>query len=146
MVGGVTPGKGGQEAAGLPVFNTVEEAVTQTGADATMIFVPPPFAADAILEAIAADIKVVIAVTEGIPVMDMVRVYEAAKASNSVLVGPNCPGVITAEECNTKRSGKPQTWGSVKPLAWALVATRSLELPSSTSCKCSKTMMKPNRF
>ena len=99
MVGGVTPGKGGQEAAGLPVFNTVEEAVTQTGADATMIFVPPPFAADAILEAIAADIKVVIAITEGIPVMDMVRVYEAAKASNSDLVGPNCPGVITAEEC-----------------------------------------------
>ena len=99
MVGGVTPGKGGQEVAGLPVYNTVEEAVTQTGADATMIFVPPPFAADAILEAIAADIKVVIAVTEGIPVMDMVRVYEAAKASNSVLVGPNCPGVITAEEC-----------------------------------------------
>ena len=99
MVGGVTPGKGGQEVAGLPVYNTVEEAVAQTGADATMIFVPPPFAADAILEAIAADIKVVIAVTEGIPVMDMVRVYEAAKASNSVLVGPNCPGVITAEEC-----------------------------------------------
>jgi len=99
MVGGVTPGKGGQEVAGLPVYDTVEEAVKQTGADATMIFVPPPFAADAILEAIASEIKVVIAVTEGIPVMDMVRVYEAAKASNSVLVGPNCPGVITAEEC-----------------------------------------------
>ncbi|MDG1874840.1 MAG: succinate--CoA ligase subunit alpha [Mariniblastus sp.] len=99
MVGGVTPGKGGQEVAGLPVFDTVSEAVEQTGADATMIFVPPPFAADAILEAIDAGIKVVIAVTEGVPVIDMVRVYESAKNSNSVLVGPNCPGVITADEC-----------------------------------------------
>ncbi len=99
MVGGVTPGKGGQTVQGLPVFDTVVEAVQQTGADATMIFVPPPFAADAILEALAAEIKVVIAVTEGIPVLDMVRVSEAAKNSNSVLVGPNCPGVITADEC-----------------------------------------------
>jgi len=99
MVGGVTPGKGGQEIAGLPVFDTVAEAKEQTGADATMIFVPPPFAADAILEAIDAGIKVVIAVTEGVPVIDMVRVYEAAKNSDSVLVGPNCPGVITADEC-----------------------------------------------
>ena len=99
MVGGVTPGKGGQEVAGLPVFDTVEEAKEQTGANATMIFVPPPFAADAILEAIDAGIEVVIAVTEGVPVIDMVRVYEAAENSNSVLVGPNCPGVITADEC-----------------------------------------------
>ena len=99
MVGGVTPGKGGQTVAGLPVFDTVEESVAQTGADATMIFVPPPFAADAILEAIAAKIPVVIAVTEGIPVLDMVRVYRAAKEAGIVLVGPNCPGVITAEEC-----------------------------------------------
>ncbi|MEL7500308.1 MAG: succinate--CoA ligase subunit alpha [Planctomycetota bacterium] len=99
MVGGVTPGKGGQEVAGLPVFDTVEEAVAQTGANATMIFVPPPFAADAILEAIDAKIEVVIAVTEGIPVMDMIRVNEAAEASSSTLVGPNCPGVITPEEC-----------------------------------------------
>lgn len=99
MVGGVTPGKGGQEVAGLPVFDTVQEAVQQTGANATMIFVPPPFAADAILEAIDAGIEVVIAVTEGIPVMDMVRVYEAAENSSSTLVGPNCPGVITPEEC-----------------------------------------------
>ncbi len=99
MVGGVTPGKGGQTVQGLPVFDTVDEAVAQTGADATMIFVPPAFAADAILEAIDSGIKVVIAVTEGIPVLDMVRVYEAAKASDSVLVGPNCPGVITADEC-----------------------------------------------
>ena len=86
MVGGVTPGKGGQTVQGLPVFDTVDEAIAQTGADATMIFVPPAFAADAILEAIDGGIKVVIAVTEGIPVLDMVRVYEAAKASDSVLV------------------------------------------------------------
>jgi succinyl-CoA synthetase alpha subunit len=99
MVGGVTPGKGGQSAAGLPVFDTVEEAVQQTGADATMIFVPPPFAADAILEAIAAKIPVICAITEGIPVLDMVRVYQASKEAGVVLVGPNCPGVITAEEC-----------------------------------------------
>jgi succinyl-CoA synthetase alpha subunit len=99
MVGGVTPGKAGQEVAGLPVFDTVEEAVKQTGATATMIFVPPPFAADAILEAIDAEVDVVIAVTEGVPVIDMVRVYEAAENSKSVLVGPNCPGVITADEC-----------------------------------------------
>jgi len=99
MVGGVTPGKAGQTVAGLPVFDTVEEARLQTGANATMIFVPPPFAADAILEAIDAEIEVVIAVTEGVPVIDMVRVYEAAKKSRSVLIGPNCPGVITAEEC-----------------------------------------------
>ena len=99
MVGCVTPGKGGQSAAGLPVFDTVEEAVQQTGADATMIFVPPPFAADAILEAIAAKIPVICAITEGIPVLDMVRVYQASKEAGVVLVGPNCPGVITAEEC-----------------------------------------------
>ena len=99
MVGGVTPGKGGQEVAGLPVFDTVQEAVAETGANATMIFVPPPFAADAILEAIDAGIEVVIAVTEGVPVIDMVRVYEAANASDSTLVGPNCPGVITPDEC-----------------------------------------------
>ncbi len=99
MVGGVTPGKGGQTVLGLPVFDTCIEAVAETGANATMIFVPPPFAADAILEAIDAEIPVVIAVTEGIPVLDMVRVYEAAQKSNCVLVGPNCPGVITADEC-----------------------------------------------
>lgn len=99
MVGGVTPGKGGQTIAELPVFDTVGEAVEQTGADATMIFVPPPFAADAILEALDAGIKIVIAITEGIPVLDMVRVYEAASQSDSILVGPNCPGVITPDEC-----------------------------------------------
>ena len=99
MVGGVTPGKGGQKLDNLPVFDTCVEAVDATGADATMIFVPPPFAADAILEAIDARIKTIIAVTEGVPVIDMVRVKQAIDASDSVLVGPNCPGVITADEC-----------------------------------------------
>ena len=99
MVGGVTPGKGGESVDGVPVFDTVMEAVKQTGADATMIFVPPAFTADAILEAIDAGIKTVVAITEGVPVIDMVRVYEIVKRSNSVLIGPNCPGVITPEEC-----------------------------------------------
>jgi succinyl-CoA synthetase alpha subunit len=99
MVGGVTPGKGGQVAEGLPVFDTVIEAKERTGCNATMIFVPPAFAADAILEAIDAELDVVIAVTEGVPALDMVRVYERVKRSRSILVGPNCPGVITPGEC-----------------------------------------------
>lgn len=99
MVGGVTPGKGGETVEGLPVFDTVAEAVEKTGANATMIFVPAAFTADAILEAVDAGIGVVIAVTEGVPVLDMARAYEVVKRSNSVLVGPNCPGVITPEEC-----------------------------------------------
>jgi succinyl-CoA synthetase alpha subunit len=99
MVGGVTPGKGGQTFEGIPVFDTVSEAVEKTGANATMIFVPPAFAADAILEAVDAGIEVICAITEGIPVLDMVEVYEKVKASKSRLVGPNCPGVITPGEC-----------------------------------------------
>ncbi len=99
MVGGVTPGKGGETVAGLPVFDTVAEAVEKTGANATMIFVPPPFAADAILEAVGAGIDVVVAITEGIPVLDMARVLPVVKASKSVLIGPNCPGVITPAQC-----------------------------------------------
>ena len=99
MVGGVTPGKGGETIADLPVFNTVAEARDATGANATMIFVPPPFAADAILEAVAAEIELVIAVTEGIPVLDMARVLPAVETSKSRLVGPNCPGVITPGQC-----------------------------------------------
>ena len=99
MVGGVTPGRGGEQVLGLPVFDTVREAVKQTGADATMIFVPPAGAADAILEAADAGIKVIIAVTEGVPVLDMARAYKIVKQTNSVLIGPNCPGVITPEEC-----------------------------------------------
>lgn len=99
MVGGVTPGKGGQTVEGLPVFDTVEEAVKETGANATMIFVPPPFTADAILEAVDAGIEVICAITEGVPVLDMVPVYDIVKKGKSVLIGPNCPGVITPEEC-----------------------------------------------
>ena len=101
MVGGVTPGKGGtKDANGLPVFDTVRQAVDATGADATMIFVPPPFAADAIMEAADAGIAVIVAITEGIPVLDMVKVREFIKdRSKSVLIGPNCPGVITPGEC-----------------------------------------------
>ena len=99
MVGGVTPGKGGETIADLPVFNTVAEARDVTGANATMIFVPPPFAADAILEAVAAEIELVIAVTEGIPVLDMARVLPVFENSKSRLVGPNCPGVITPGQC-----------------------------------------------
>jgi succinyl-CoA synthetase alpha subunit len=99
MVGGVTPGKAGEKVEGLPVFDTVAEAVAETGADATMIFVPPAFTADAILEAIDAGIKVVVAITEGVPVLDMARIYDRVRRSDSVLVGPNCPGVITPGEC-----------------------------------------------
>ena len=99
MVGGVTPGKGGQKAAGLPVFNTMVDAVEQTGANASVIYVPPPFAADAILEAIDAKIELIIAITEGIPVQDMIPVKEALKHSASRLIGPNCPGVISPGKC-----------------------------------------------
>lgn len=99
MVGGVTPGKGGTSHLNLPVFNTVEEAVCTTGANASVIYVPPPFAADSILEAINAKIPLVICITEGIPVLDMVRVKRALIGSGTRLIGPNCPGVITPDEC-----------------------------------------------
>src|SRR5277367_3874964 len=101
MVGGVTPGKGGtKDDNGLPVFNTVREAVNATGANATMIFVPPPFAADSIMEAADADIPVICAITEGIPVLDMVKAKAFLKDHPKVkLIGPNCPGVITPGEC-----------------------------------------------
>ncbi|HET7718227.1 MAG TPA: succinate--CoA ligase subunit alpha, partial [Bauldia sp.] len=99
MVGGVSPGKGGQIHLGLPVFDTVAEAKAATDADATVIYVPPPFAADAILEAIDAEIPLIVCITEGIPVLDMVKVKRALGGSKSRLVGPNCPGVMTAGEC-----------------------------------------------
>ena len=99
MVGGVTPGKGGTTHIGLPVFNTVREAKAATGCNASVIFVPPPFAADSIMEAVDADLDLVICITEGIPVLDMVKVKEYMKGKRTRLVGPNCPGVITPGEC-----------------------------------------------
>ena len=99
MVGGVTPGKGGTTHIGLPVFDTVAEAVKATGADASVVYVPPPFAADSILEAIDAEVPLIVCITEGIPVLDMVRVKRALSGSKSRLIGPNCPGVLTPGEC-----------------------------------------------
>ncbi len=99
MVGGVTPNKGGQDHLGLPVFNTVDEARAKTGCNASVIYVPPPFAADAILEAVDAGIELIVCITEGIPVNDMVTVRRAIEGSKSRLIGPNCPGIITPDEC-----------------------------------------------
>ncbi|WP_265500670.1 succinate--CoA ligase subunit alpha [Paracoccus beibuensis] len=99
MVGGVTPGKGGSEHLGLPVYNSVHEAVAKTGATASAIYVPPPFAADSILEAIDAQVPLIVCITEGIPVLDMMRVKRALQGSQSRLIGPNCPGIMTPDEC-----------------------------------------------
>ncbi len=99
MVGGVTPGKGGQTHLDLPVFNSCHEAVAATGANASVIYVPPPFAADSILEALDAEIPVIVCITEGIPVLDMMKVKRVLQDSTSILIGPNCPGVITPDEC-----------------------------------------------
>jgi succinyl-CoA synthetase alpha subunit len=99
VVAGVTPGRGGQEHLGVPVFNTMKEAVADTGAEVSMIYVPAPFAAGAIIEAAEAGLKLIVCITEGIPVLDMVKVKAALKGSESRLIGPNCPGIITPEEC-----------------------------------------------
>ena len=99
MVGGVTPGKGGQTHLGLPVYDTVGEAIEQTGATASVIYVPPPFAADSILEAIDAEVPLIVCITEGIPVEDMIKVKRSLSGSKSRLIGPNCPGVLTPNQC-----------------------------------------------
>ena len=99
VVAGVTPGKGGQSVEGIPVFNTVAKAVRQTGANAAMVFVPPPFCADAIMEAIDAGVPLIVAITEGIPVLDMMKVKNYLQKSQSRLIGPNCPGIITPGQC-----------------------------------------------
>lgn len=99
MVGGVTPGKGGTQHLGLPVFNTVQEAVEKTGATASVIYVPAPFAGDAILEAIDAELPLIVCITEGIPILDMLKVKRVLQSSSSRLIGPNCPGIITPGEC-----------------------------------------------
>jgi len=99
VVGGVTPGRGGSEHLGVPVYNTMREAVKETGADVSMIYVPPPFAADAILEAADSGVELIVCITEGIPVNDMVKVKSALDDYNCRLIGPNCPGIITPEEC-----------------------------------------------
>jgi len=99
IVGGVTPGKGGQTHLNLPVFNTVKEAINETGANATMIYVPPRFAAESIMEASEAGIEIVVCITEGIPVIDMLKVKQRIESNNTILIGPNCPGIITPNEC-----------------------------------------------
>jgi succinyl-CoA synthetase alpha subunit len=116
LVGGVTPKKGGQKHLGLPVFNTVQEAKEVTGATATMIYVPPKFAASAIIEAIDANIELIVCITEGIPVLDMIKVKKVLAKNKSRLIGPNCPGIITPDECKIGIITKKVPWALFQDL------------------------------
>ncbi len=169
MVGGIHPKKGGETWEGakgekLPIFATVAEAKERTGADASVIYVPPAGAADAIIEAIEAEIPFIVCITEGIPVMDMVRVKERLERSKSRLLGPNCPGILTPEECKIgimpgnifklfpaperlpmKQCSRPRTRASARPPLSVSAATRSRAPSSSTFWKCSWPTTKPSR-